>query len=212
MKQTCLLHMGELSKPSFSPSARERILATATELFLREGYRAVGIDRIIELAGVAKTSLYRNFASKDELIAAYLERADQEFWHWFEDAIADAPSPQAKLIALFDATEKLATSPQCLGCTFQVAAGEFPEPEHPAHRVAVAHKLKVLQRLRELADEAGADDPTALAEQLMLIMDGAWAAARMLGPDNQAATAGAAARTLLNASVSSHDGRPRPAR
>jgi AcrR family transcriptional regulator len=203
MKQTCLFHMVQRSK---GPSpARERILATATELFLREGYRAVGIDRIIELAGVAKTSLYRHFGSKDELIVAYLERADEDFWRWFEDAIADAESPRARLVTLFDATEKLATSPQCLGCTFQVAAAEFPEPEHPAHRVSRAHKLEVLRRLRELADEAGADDPTGLADQLMLIMDGAWAAARMLGPRSQAEAAGAAARTLLDARLPSGD-------
>jgi AcrR family transcriptional regulator len=189
--------MNEASKPR--SSARERILETATELFLREGYRAVGIDRIIELAGVAKTSLYRTFGSKDELIVAYLERADEDFWRWFEEAIADVESPPAKLVALFEATEKLATSPACLGCTFQVAAAEFPEPDHPAHRVARAHKLEVLRRLRELAEEAGADDPAGLAEQLLLLMDGAWAAARMLGPRNQAASTGAAARTLLDA-------------
>jgi AcrR family transcriptional regulator len=191
--------MNEASKPR--SSARERILATATELFLREGYRAVGIDRIIELAGVAKTSLYRNFRSKDELIVAYLERADEDFWLWFEQAIAGAGSPRAGLVALFEATGKLATSPQCLGCTFQVAAAEFPEPDHPAHRVARAHKLEVLRRLRELAEEAGADDPAGLAEQLMLLMDGAWAAARMLGPRNQAASTGAAARTLLESQL-----------
>jgi AcrR family transcriptional regulator len=198
--------MAKRSKPTSSarervpaPSARERVLATATELFLREGYRAVGIDRIIELAGVAKTSLYRNFGSKDDLIVAYLERADEDYWRWFDESIADAGSPRAKLVALFNATEKLATSPACLGCTFQVAAAEFPEPEHPAHRVSRAHKLEVLRRLRELAEEAGADDPAGLAEQLMLIMDGAWAAARMLGPRSQAASAGAAARTLLDA-------------
>jgi AcrR family transcriptional regulator len=193
--------MSQRSRPP--SSARERILATATELFLREGYRAVGIDRIIELAGVAKTSLYRNFGSKDELIVAYLERSDEDFWRWFEEAIAGEESPRARLMALFDATEKLATSPRCLGCTFQVAAAEFPEPDHPAHRVSRAHKLEVLRRLRELADEAGADDPAGMAEQLMLIMDGAWAAARMLGPRNQAASAGAAARALLDAALPS---------
>ena len=191
-----------MSQPSKPPSsARERILATASELFLREGYRAVGIDRIIELAGVAKTSLYRGFGSKDELIVAYLERADEDFRRWFEEAIADAESPRARLVALFDATEKLATSPECLGCTFQVAAAEYPEPDHPAHRVARTHKLEVLRRLRELAEEARASDPAGLAEQLMLIMDGAWAAARMLGPRNQAASAGTAARTLLDAQL-----------
>lgn len=88
------------SSKGAAPGPRERILATATELFRREGYRAVGIDRIIDLAGVAKTSLYRHFASKDDLIAAYLERENEGFWSWFDDAIAAAYSPREKLVAL----------------------------------------------------------------------------------------------------------------
>ena len=191
--------MDDLSKPR--STARERILATAGELFYREGYRAVGIDRIIELAGVAKTSLYRNFRSKDELIVAYLERADREFWRWFEEAVAGADSPRAKLVAVFDALEALATSPACLGCTFQAAASEFPQADHPGHRVAREHKLEVVRRLHELAAEAGASDPAALAEELMLVMDGAFAAVRMLGSRSQARSAGTAARALLDAGL-----------
>jgi AcrR family transcriptional regulator len=186
-----------------SRPARERILDTAAGLFYRDGYGAVGVDTIIEQAGVAKMTLYRNFASKDELIVAYLERANERFWDWFDGALAAAPDdPQEKLVGLFDAVAKFSASPACLGCTFQAAAGEFPSPDHPGHRVARAHKEEVLRRLRELAADAGAREPEQLAQQLMLVMDGAWAAARMFGTaGGPASAAPAAARALLDAEL-----------
>src|SRR5512134_211291 len=119
-------------------SARERILDTASELFYRDGYHAVGIDTIVERSGVAKMTLYRHFPSKDDLIAAYLQRANAEFWDWLEGEIATPEEPRAKLTAAFEATARLAASPHCLGCTFQAAASEFPELEHPGHAVALA--------------------------------------------------------------------------
>ena len=127
-------------------SARERLLDTASELFYRGGYHAVGIDTIVERSGVSKMTLYRYFRSKDELIAAYLERSHAEFMAWLEDALAGVEGPRAKLVAAFDAVGKLATSTRCLGCTFQGAASEFPEMDHPGHRVALAHKRAVLDR------------------------------------------------------------------
>jgi AcrR family transcriptional regulator len=186
-----------------SRPARERILDTAAELFYRDGYGAVGVDTIIEHAGVAKMTLYRNFASKDELIVAYLERANERFWDWFDGALADAPEdPREKLVGLFDAVAKFSASPACLGCTFQATAGEFPSPDHPGHRFARAHKNEVLRRLRELAAEARARDPERLAQQLMLVMDGAWAAARMFGiAGGPAPAAATAARALLEAEL-----------
>ncbi len=184
-------------------SARDRILDTASQLFYRDGYHAVGIDTIVARSGVAKMTLYRHFPSKDDLIAAYLERANAEFWDWLEAEIAAVDHPKAKLLAAFAATAKLATSPQCLGCTFQAAASEFPELEHPGHEVALAHKRRVLERLAELARDAGLADPDGLAAQLLLLMDGAWVAARMFGPDNHATTVAEAARALIDAHTSS---------
>lgn len=180
-------------------SARDRILDTASELFYRHGYQAVGIDTIIARSGVAKMTLYRHFASKDELIAAYLKRADTEFWSWLDGEIRTAKGPRAKLVAAFDAVAKLANSPRCLGCTFQVAASEFPDRDNPGHAVAVAHKQELLRRLGTLAREAGLRDPAGLAMELLLLMDGAWAAARVFGPRSHARSVAAAARTLIGA-------------
>jgi AcrR family transcriptional regulator len=180
-------------------SARDRILDTASELFYRDGYHAVGIDTIVAESGVAKMTLYRHFPSKDDLIAAYLERANAEFWDWLDGEIARVDDPKAKLVVALEATAKLATSAQCLGCTFQAAASEFPELDHRGHRVAIDHKRRVLERLTALARDAAVRDPDELAAQLLLLMDGAWVAARMFGPDNHAASVASAARALIEA-------------
>jgi AcrR family transcriptional regulator len=183
-------------------SARERILDTASELFYRDGFRAVGIDTIIARSGVAKMTLYYHFASKDELIVAYLERSNERFWDWFDDATATAETPRAQVAALFEAVAKLAASAECLGCTFQGTAAEFPDVDHPGHRTAKRHKESVLSRLEKLAAQAGAREPDELARGLLLLMDGAFAAARMFGRrKSPAASVARAARTLIDAQL-----------
>jgi AcrR family transcriptional regulator len=185
-------------------SPRQRVLRAASELFYEHGFHAVGIDLIIERADVAKATLYRHFPTKDDLIAAYLDDANTRFWAWFDCAVNPDASPPEALAGLFDAVGALASSPTCLGCAFQVSAAEFPDRAHPGHVVAVAHKDAVRVRLRDLAEQAGADQSDALADGLLLVMDGAFAAARMYGPDNPGRGAGDAARALLAA----HTGRP----
>lgn len=181
--------------------ARERILETAERLFYRDGYRAVGVDTIVAESGVAKMTLYRHFPSKDDLIVAYLERTNEQLLGWMEGLIASHRDPRAALEAVFDGVAKLASSPECLGCTFVAAAGEFPEPDHPGHRAAVAHKRAVVDRLRELGEQAGARDANALAEELLLIMDGAWSATRVFGPGSHGRRASRAAKYLIAAHV-----------
>jgi AcrR family transcriptional regulator len=177
---------------------RERILETAQRLFHRDGFRAVGIDTIIAEASIAKMSLYRHFASKDDLIVAYLEESNRQFWAWLEGATAAADDPVDRLVAMFEAIEKLATSPECFGCTFQGTAAEFPDRDHPGHQVALTHKNEVRDRFAALAREAGLRDPDQLGDQLLLLMDGAWVAARMFGPHNPATGLTAAARALID--------------
>jgi len=185
-------------------TARDRILCTASELFYEHGFHAVGIDLIIEQAGVAKATLYRHFSTKDDLISAYLEDADAHFSDWYDASINPDATPAEALVGIFDSVATLATSPGCLGCTFQVTAAEFPEASHPGHAVALAHKQAVRGRLRELAKEAGARRPDELADGLLLLMDGAFAAARMHGHDNPGGQVGAVARTLIAAHTRPH--------
>src|ERR1700732_4660 len=100
-------------------SARERILETAEDLFYREGIHAVGIDTIIEKSGVAKMSLYRNFASKDDLVAAYLEARGQRYCQWWEGVMALHPSqPRRQLRDLFEAIAVRTRRPEFRGCAF----------------------------------------------------------------------------------------------
>jgi AcrR family transcriptional regulator len=183
-------------------TARGRVLRTASELFYEHGFHAVGVDLIIERAGVAKATLYRHFPTKDDLIAAYLEVADARFSAWFDGSINPDATPGEALAGIFDAVAILAASPECLGCTFQVTAAEFPEVSHPGHAVALAHKQAVRGRLGELAMEAGARRPDELADGLLLLMDGAFAAARMHGHDSPGGQVGAVARTLIAAHTS----------
>jgi AcrR family transcriptional regulator len=188
---------GESKKP-----ARELILDTASDLFFREGFRAVGVDTIIERSGVAKMTLYRHFPSKDDLIVAYLKDSDEKFWAWFNEATAQpADQPRVQLMAFFKALEKLVTSPTCYGCPFLNAVVDFPERSHPGHQVALEHKLAVHARFRELAQQAGARAPEKLANQLLLLMDGAFMAVRMFGVNNPAAHVAEAAEALITAQV-----------
>ena len=188
-------------------SARQQILSTAADLFYREGYRAVGIDTIIERSGVAKMTLYRHFSSKNALIVAYLEHTNELFWAWFEAATSKHPdSPRAQLVAVFEALASQVTNPICYGCPFLHAATEFPEEDHPGHRVALNHKLAVHARLQELATQAGARQPGLLADQLMLLMDGAYLQARMFGPKSPATHVAQAAVTLIDAQLNASEG------
>ena len=178
-------------------SPRDRLLDTASLLFYRRGFHAVGIDEIVAESGVAKMTLYRHFPSKDDLIVAYLERSEAVFREWFEGALASAGDAEGKLVAVFAALGTLAQSDRCLGCTFQVSAAEFPDTTHPAHRVAVKHTRAVRATFEALAREARLRDPRGLADQLLMLMDGAWVAARMFGRDNPAAHVREAAAALL---------------
>ncbi len=123
-----------------------------------------------------------------------------QYWTWF-DASLGAGAPREQLKAVFQALVEFATSPHCLGCMFQLAAADFPEPDHPAHRVARAHKSAVLARLENLAEQAGAAHAAALAAQLFLLMDGAFVATRMFGQESPAAHVGAAAGTLIESAI-----------
>jgi AcrR family transcriptional regulator len=168
--------------------ARERLLAVAGELFYRQGIRSVGVDEIIAAADVAKMSLYRSFASKDALIAAYLRERDESYWRHWDAVIEHHPEgPRAQLLALFRSLARRAARPEWRGCPFTNAATEFPEPEHPARRVAEAHKRELRRRLRGLARATGADDAAALADQLVLLFEGVYASVQTFGAKGPAA-------------------------
>lgn len=177
-------------------TARERLLATAGELFYRQGIRSVGIDEIIAKAEVAKMSLYRSFPSKDELVAAYLRERDEGYWQWWDRVVAEHPgAPREQILALFRSLMKRTTRPGWRGCPFTNAATEFPEGDHPGRKVAEANKRQLRRRLRDLARDAGARDAEGLGDELVLLFEGVYASAQTFGaagPANRAAEAAAA--------------------
>lgn len=180
--------------------AKNVLFQTAARLFYQKGYRAVGVDTISAEAGIAKMTLYRHFPSKDDLIVAYLQESDREFWQHFEEIIAYAQGGRDQLLAFFSSLQAYTTSPACFGCPFINLAVEYPEEDYPGHQVARAHKQSVRARFVQLAEQAGARNPHQLADGLHLLMDGAYIAARMYGasPDNPAAGLEEAARLLID--------------
>lgn len=189
-----------MSAADDKPPARERLLATASEMFYRDGIRAVGIDTIIARSGVAKMSLYRNFPSKDALVVAWLEERNAAFWERWERAEAGHPGePRAQLAAILDMVARRVSHPRWRGCPFLNTGTEFPEPDHPARAVILANKRAVYDRLYGLAAAAGARDPHLLAQQLQLLIDGAYAVGQSLGPEGPAKTVASAGRALIAA-------------
>src|SRR3954452_15508933 len=183
-------------------SARTRILEAAADLFYREGIRAVGVDTVIAHSGVAKMSLYRNFAGKDELVAAFLEHRDQLYWSWWDKVVGRHPGdPRAQIRAIFEAVGKRTAHPEYRGCPFINTAVEFPESDHPGRAVALANKHELRSRLRALAEAAGAHDPALLADQLLLVMEGTYISGQTLGSEGVARAAVAAADALVDAAV-----------
>jgi AcrR family transcriptional regulator len=180
---------------------RELVLEVTHELFYWHGIRATGIDRIAASADVAPTTLYRLFASKDDLIGAYMERASQLYRDWFDAATqAGGANPRQRILALFDALTEQVQPGQCRGCPFLMALAEFPDPAHPAHRSAVALKHWVRTRLGELTAglaPAPARDREVLADQLALVMEGVYASVQALGVSGPARQARAFAEALL---------------
>ena len=125
------------------------MLEVANELFYWNGIRATGVDRVAAEAEVAPTTLYRLFASKDDLIGAYLQRAGRLYREWFDAAALDGgPHPRDRILALFDALAEQVRPHQCRGCPFLMALAEFPDPAHPAHRHAVNWRVRSRSRTR----------------------------------------------------------------
>lgn len=180
---------------------KEKLFQTAARLFYQHGYRAIGVDTIAAESGIGKMTLYRHYPSKDDLIVAYLRDSNQLFWDQFEQITQDAPTAREKLLAFFDSLQRYALSPDCYGCPFVNIAAEYPESDYAGHQVALEHKQTVLARFQQLAEEAGAVQPDALANALFLLMDGAYVAARMFGPSasNPAISLAITARQVIEA-------------
>ena len=194
-----------MGKPLIQPSsrssstrqpARERLLAAADELFYLEGVQSVGIDKVIERAGVAKASLYGNFSGKDDLVRAYLDARYEARRAAIQAKVALHEAPRDKLLAVFDAMADAFAKPNYRGCAFIRASAEMPA-EASGRQVCRDARSWTRELFADLAKQAGAPDPAALARQLQLVYDGAAASAQMDGEPAVAARAAKAAAALL---------------
>jgi AcrR family transcriptional regulator len=189
--------------PAETPDVRQRILDTASTLFYERGVRAVGVDLVVSESGVAKTSLYRHFRTKDDLIVAFLEREDVEFWaQWDEVAARHAGEPADEIEAHMRWIGKRLGRANYRGCPQINVAAEFAEADHPARAVAKRHMQAMRKRLAELARQLGAARPNDLAAQLGLLVNGAFVSASMLAPDEATRVLLASARALLASAAS----------
>lgn len=181
-------------------SARERLLAAASELFYAEGVRTVGIDRVIERAGVAKASLYNTFGSKEKLVKAYLDGRHRDTLAGLRRAIDRHNDPRQRLLAVFDAQAELFADPGFRGCAFVTASAEAPDGG-VIQRAADDFRAEIRNMFTELAGQAGAPDAPLLGRQLQLLYDGAGLSAQLDRDPQAAAAARAAAEALLDAAL-----------
>jgi AcrR family transcriptional regulator len=195
------LNSSALSAPvAQTTGVRQRILDTASRLFYERGVRAVGVDLVVDESGVAKTSLYRYFRTKDDLIVAFLEREDVEFWgQWDKVAARHADDPIGEIEAHMRWIGKRLARANYRGCPQINVAAEFAESGHPAREVSRRHMQAMRKRLAELARRLGAARPSDLAVQLGLLVNGAFVSASMLAPDEATRVLLASARAMLAA-------------
>jgi AcrR family transcriptional regulator len=171
---------------------REHVLDVAHELFYWVGIRATGVDKVAMEAGIAPTALYRLFSSKDALVAAYVERAEQRYRVWFDGVSADdGRSAAERIVALFDALSQQVRPELCRGCPFLMALTELPDRDVEAHKSSVRLKEWVRGRFRQLAKAhaaSGSRKPEAalLADHLTLLFEGVYASVQALGDEGPA--------------------------
>jgi AcrR family transcriptional regulator len=169
------------------------------DLFYRQGVQAVGVDAVVECAGVNKMSLYRNFGSKDQLITAFLEDRNRQYWEWWDWVMQRHDGgPRQNLYGLFEELQARVTHKGYRGCPFVNLAAELSNAKHPARAVVTRNKQELRRRLCELAKAAGASNPEALSESLILLMEGAYASSQTCGPDGPANSVARTAKALID--------------
>jgi AcrR family transcriptional regulator len=162
---------------SILPSdTRQRLIETATKRFYRDGFRNVGLDQILADVGISKTAFYKHFECKEDLMLAVLECHNRWMQDTFRQMMRErgGESPAGQLRALFDVVETIIESDDYQGCIFVNVSMEFPLPHEPAHVAAGRSKADIEEIVCAVATEAGAANPRALAQELCLIMEGAY--------------------------------------
>lgn len=180
------------------PSKRDELVQKSLEAFYQNGFHATGMDLLVAKTGVSKTSMYKHFRTKEDLILAALRFRDETFRNWLfrrMETLADTPSGQ--LLALFDALGEWFEQSEFKGCMFIKASSEYQSADHPIHQQSADHKRLLERHLAKIAREAQMTNPDLLARQLLLLKEGAIVTAHLHHTEDPAADAKAAAEDLI---------------
>ncbi len=191
-----------MKKKTRGSSKREQLIKTAGELFGRKGFHATGIDTIVEHSGVTKRTLYAHFRSKEELVLAALHQYDGFFRNEFMRRVeGTAKTPRARLLAVFDVAEHWFRKNNFFGCIFIKAIGEYSENDTPIRQVCQEYKRLMKGYIRELCDQAGATDAKRLAEEILMLLEGATVTAQVSQNPKAAQIAKRAAKTIIDKTI-----------
>nr|WP_219824748.1 MULTISPECIES: TetR family transcriptional regulator [Pseudomonas] len=160
---------------------REKILTTAEKLIYENGIHATGMDLLVKTSGVARKSIYRYFATKDDVAAAALNARDVRWMQWFRSECEKAPTPHARILGIFDVLGSWFESDGFRGCAFINTAGEVGDADDPIRQIAKLHKQKLLDYTLELTRQLQVNDPVKLARQLFVLIEGTITVARVMG-------------------------------
>lgn len=183
-----------------SASKREELIQKALKAFYRDGFHALGMDKLAKETGVSKTAIYKHFRTKEDLILATLRLRDEQFRNWLIRRVeALASDPKEQLIAIFDALGDWFSEPEYRSCMFIKASSEYQDRTHPIHAACAEHERHMLLDFTKFAEKAGAADAEALARDLLLISEGAIVLAHMFDPEETARDARNAALRIIKA-------------
>lgn len=181
---------------------REELVRKALAAFYRNGFHATGMDMLVVETGVSKTSMYKHFRTKEDLILAVLRLRDENFRNWlYRRMEALAETPRGQLLAMFDALDEWFGEAGYRGCMFIKASSEYQDSEHPIHKQSAEHKRMIEAHITKLAEDAGASDPARLARQLLLLKEGAIVTAHLRNTKNPAMDAKSGAELLIDAFI-----------
>lgn len=186
-----------------APPTRQRLIEAANHRFYRDGFRGVGIDQILDDVGISKTAFYKHFESKEDLVLEVLRHHDRWWREAFRSMVRQrgGDTPLGQLKALMDVVAEVIESDEYRGCFFINVSMEFPLAHDPAHVAAAESKRAIEEFVRELATRAGATDPAALAEDLCMVMEGAYVTQQVACGNRTAAIARRIADRLISAYV-----------
>lgn len=184
------------------PNKRDELISKALLVFYKNGFHATGMDKLVAETGVSKTSMYKHFRTKEDIILATLRLRDYNFRSWLYHRVESASDlPNDQLLAIFDALEEWFALPEFNGCMFIKASAEYQDIADPIHIQSAEHKRVLTEYVARIAKAAGATDPDALARQLMILKEGAIIMAVMGHSKRPAQDAKASAKILIDAEL-----------